>query len=338
MKKDWPVFRITVLFYVIVVMLPLNYYFANRSFVSMQSDGVTMNRLVHINGAIQRIVGLQDSPERTLLVKEVDTSFQVINQEFIQPSANKEYVLLFRADEGFAAMREAWQELKMELSEGPSSAAVGDKCWKEVNSFSEMAQEMLTYKNEMLIDGLYLSLIFTMLSIVALIFMIRLYMRIEIKKHAIHDHLTGLYNRKYFNEALQKAKLLSIRHKSPLSLFTFAFENYEDIKRSLQKEEFEAFLKDFSNQLKHFFRHSDMVCRIEENSFVVIAPDVSIEIAKNVAEHLEKRLGEHQFALKQAVNLRMGLAGSQKENEESLYQEANEGIILNSVFRLGGHL
>ena len=197
---------------------------------------------------------------------------------------------------------------------------------------------MLTYKNEMLIDGLYLSLIFTMLSIIALIFMIRLYMRIEIKKHAIHDHLTGLYNRKYFNEALQKAKLLSMRHKSPLSLFTFAFEDYEDIKRSMKKGEFEAFLKDFSNQLKHFFRHSDMVCRIEENSFVVIAPDVSIEVAKNVEEHLEKKLGEHQFALKKAVNLRMGLTGSQKENEESLYQEANEAIVLNSVYRLGGRL
>ena len=84
MKKDWSVFRITILLYVIVFILPFNYYVTKRSFESMQSDGATMNRLVYINGAIQRIVGLQDSPERTLLVKGIDASFQAIDQGFMQ--------------------------------------------------------------------------------------------------------------------------------------------------------------------------------------------------------------------------------------------------------------
>ena len=77
MKRDWSVFRITILLYAIVVLLPLNYYFANQSFESMQGDSVTMNRLVYINGTVQRVIGLEDLSERERLINEIELSFKV---------------------------------------------------------------------------------------------------------------------------------------------------------------------------------------------------------------------------------------------------------------------
>jgi len=336
MKRDWSVFRITVLLYAIVVLLPLNYYFANRSFESMQSDGVTMNRLVYINGTIQRLIAMDDMPQRQSLIEEVELSFKTIDHDFLQASSNAEYVTLFRANEGYNAMIEAWISLKLAFNEPDLAKALGDQCWREVNSFSKTAEEMLAYKSETMLDRLYLSLLFTMLVVIALVFLIRLYIRIQIEKHAIHDHLTGLYNKKYYNEALQKAKLLATRQGSPLSLLVISFDRYDEISKSVDKKQFEAFLVEFSNQFREFFRQSDTICRIDANCFVAITPDANIENEQQLALRLEKQLNIHQFDLQTAVELRIGVASYHKESGMPLLEEAQEVMKRNGPVSIGG--
>ena len=336
MKRDWSVFRITILLYAIVVLLPFNYYFANHSFESMQNDGVTMNRLVYINGTIQRVIGLEDASQRQRLIDEIESSFKAIDHDFLQATSNTEFVALFRADEGYNGMIETWIDLKMALEEKDLADALGDKCWREVNSFAKTAEEMLAYKSGVMLDKLYLSLVFTMLTVIALIFLIRLYIRIQIQKHAIHDHVTGLYNKKYYNEALQNAKLLASRHESPLSLLTLSFDNYDDIKSTLDQKSFEAFLQEFSKQVRELFRQSDTVCRIEANRFVVIAPDASLENIQKLAVRLEKKLSIHQFELQNAVDLRMGVASYHKDNGMPILEEAEEVMKRSSTVSIGG--
>ncbi len=338
MKKDWSVFRITMLLYLIVALMPLNYYFAKRSFDSMQSDGSTMRELVYINGAIQRLITLPDSEERNRLIEKIGGTFEIIDEGFLLAPANAEYVALFRADEGFDAMHDAWKKLVSVLPDRDLARTSADKCWREVNSFSKTAEEMLAYKSESMLDRLYLSLIFTMLTVVALIFLIRLYIRVQIKRHAIHDHETGLYNRKYFNEALQKTKLLSIRHESPFSLLTISFEDYPYLAKTLGRKEMKMFLHAFAKHLDGFFRHSDTICRIEGNLFVVILPDATFENSEKLVKRLETDLSEHRFALKTASDLHIGVAGYKKENAGSILQEATDAMSRSSAVRIGGLL
>ena len=338
MKRDWSVFRITILLYAIVVLLPFNYYFADRSFESMQSDASTMNRLVYINGTVQRVIGLDDGAERERLISEVETAFKAIDHDFLQASSNAEYVTLFRANESYSAMIEAWIDLKMAFEEKDLASALGDKCWREVNSFSTMAEEMLTYKNETMLDRLYLSLVFTMLAVISLVFLIRLYIRIQIQKHAIHDHVTGLYNKKYYNEVLQKAKLLTTRQESPLSLLVVSFDNYDVLKKSLDTKQFEHFLQEFSKKFREFFRQSDTICRIEENCFVTISPDANNENAQKLALRLEKHLSMHRFELKAVAELRIGVASYHKDSGMPILEEAQEVMKRSALVNVGGSL
>lgn len=338
MKRDWSVFRITILLYAIVVLLPFNYYFANHSFESMQNDGVTMNRLVYINGTIQRVIGLEDASQRQRLIDEIESSFKSIDHDFLQAASNTEFVALFRANEGYDAMIEAWINLKMAFEEQDLANVLGDKCWREVNSFSNMAESMLAYKSKTMLDRLYLSLVFTMLSVIVLVFLIRVYIRIQIEKHAIHDHLTGLYNKKYYNEVLQKAKLLAIRQESTLSLLVLSFDKYDELSKSVDKKQFEAFVLEFSNQFREFFRQSDTICRIEENCFVAITPNANIENEQKLALRLEKQLNIHQFDLEIAVQLRIGVASYHKDKGMPLLEEAQEVMKRNAPVSIGGRL
>lgn len=339
MKKDWSVFRITVLLYVIALLLPLNYYFANRSFQSMQSDGSTMKQLVYINGGIQRILTLSDSTiERDMLIKEVEASFRAIDEAFLQAPANAEYVALFRADEGFDATKDAWKKLADAVEKRDPEQVYGDQCWKEVNSFSKIIEEMLAYKSESMLDSLYLSLIFTTLLVIVLIFMIRFYIHVQIRKHTVHDHITGLYNKKYFYEVMEKSKLLAARQKNELSLLALSFDDFEVFKKSLKKREFERFLQEFGKEFQGLFRQSDTVCRIEANRFLVILPDASLEDAQKFAGRLEERLQNHSFSLGKSISLQIGVASYRKESGVSLLEEATEVMKRSRVFVIGGIL
>ena len=336
MKRDWSVFKITILLYAIVVLLPINYYFAVSSFSSMQNDGVTMNRLVYINGTIQRILLLDAGDTRNVLVEDVETAFKVINQKFLLAENNSEYVTLFRANESYDSMIQTWMNLKTNLNKKDISRRLGIECWREINTFSAITEEMLTYKGETMLDRLYLSLLFTMLAVIILVFSIRFYIQVQIKKHAIHDHVTGLYNKKYYNEVLQKSKLLATRQETALSLLVLSFEDYEKLITRTNKKEVTQFLQEFSTQFREFFRQSDTVCRIDNNTFVSITPEADLESVKKLALRLENRLHQHLFSFKFDIQVRIGVATYDKEGGTQLLEDAHDVMTESALVRLGG--
>lgn len=335
MKKDWSLFRITVLLYIIVAMIPLNYYFAHRSFESIQVDSMTMQRLVLLNGAIQQAPGLTNESDIKNAVQEIDSLLDTIDRTCIQLPGNGEYIELFRAQESFNSVIKEWNALKAVLPDPDSVPALSERSMKAVNAFSEVTKDMYEYKSDNMLDILYFSLVVTMLFIVALIFAIRFYIHLQIRKHAIHDHITGLYNKKYFREALQKAKLFSVRHDMPLSIIALSFENYDRLKQELGKKAFETLLYDFANILKHFFRHSDTISRIEPNTFVIIVEAASVDLMQQILERLDKELLHADISSKSAVYVKQGYAGYDKESDHSVLDEAKERMSVNSPVCLG---
>lgn len=338
MKKDWSTFRITVLLYLIVAMIPVSYYFVNRSFESMQSDAVTMNRLVFINGAVQRVVALPDSTARETLIEEVNTSLAAIDNAFIELGENAEYVELFRANAGFIALQESWRRLLSALKNGDETSIklMSTVCWNDINSFSKVVEEMNRFKGDEMLDIVYLSLLFTMLFVLTLIYLVRLYIRIQLQKHAIHDHVTGLYNHKYYKEVLEKTQLLSKRRESPFVLFAISFENYSYLEKLLDRRVFNAFLHNFGKELEDFFRHSDTICRIEPNLFVVIAPDATLQNGLELGKRLEERLVEHGFELREAGKMHIGVAIYNKESASSILEEATTAMQESIGVSIGG--
>ncbi len=336
MKKDWSVFRITVLLYVIVVLLPLSYYFAMNSFKGMQNDSETMNRLVYINGTIQRVGTIDDNVEREQLIATVEESFKVIDNDFLQAQNNAEYVKLFHVNEGYESVIQTWIALKMSLADEELRSVFSAKCWGEVNTFSKMTEEMLAYKSETMLDRLYLSLLFTMIAVIVLVYFVRLYIRIQIQKYAIHDHVTGLYNKKYFHEALQKAKQLANRQEKPLSLIVVSINKYDEVKKGFDNKQFEAFLLEFGRQFREFFRQSDTICRVEENCFVAISPEANLDNENQMALRLEKHLSNHHFQLKAKVNMHVGVSSYHKDSGMPLLEEALEVMKRRPHITVGG--
>lgn len=325
LKKDWSVTRITILLYVIVLFIPLNYYFAKQSFDSIHSDTKTMNHLVFVSSALSSLKEINNFNKKQLIIKEIDESFYIIEKALNNPS-NEEYKNLFYADESYNLLKLSYENLKVAINNNNSITASINKILQEVNSFSITAQNVTDYKIDAILDRLYISLALTMISIVLLVSFIRLYIKLQLLKHTVHDHTTGLYNKKYFDNALHDIELLETRQEKPLSLLIVSITNYTKLKDSLDNKGFEYQLKEFAKIFKHFFRQSDIVCRIKEGCFASITPDASSENIDKIATKLKSELRAKLVNSSIKLEISIGVATYDKESSMSLLQNAEKNM------------
>lgn len=335
MKKDWSIVRITVLLYFIVILLPFNYYFAKQSFDAMKNDATTMSSLVFINGSLLQLTTTHSLNEKSILIKKVDNYLKTIEKTFINYPPNLEYVKVFRANEAYKYMKHSVNELKKEIQENRPVKAFTKRAIRDVNAFAETTQGMSTYKVEVVLDRLYLSLTFSMISMIILIFMIRIYMKVQLLKHSVHDDLTGLYNKKYFHNMLEHTQLLSTRQEKPLSLLVLSITNYDDIYDNLNKKAFEKNLKEFSEIFSHFFRRSDTICRIEKECFASIAPDSTLENINKLSLRLQEKLQSAYLNNDIKMDISIGVSTYNKDSfipqlEETKKDMHNSSIIIGS--------
>lgn len=339
MQKDWPAFRITVLLYMIVVLIPVNYYFASRSYQSMENDAYAIHQLGAINGGIQRLVKFAPDEKRDDLVANIDSAFGALDERYMNDSSNREYVEMFRAEEGYLLLQSCWEELKTQLRSPQEHAGLIDRseqCWDVASDLTLTAEKMAEFKSEKMLNTLFLTLVLTTLVVVALIYFVRVYIKIQIEKHAIRDTLTGLFNRKYLMASLEKAQKMSLRHESPLSLLYLDIDHFKKINEKLGKKSGDRLLVAVGDLLNGFFRQSDIVCRLEGDAFVVVVPDAGLDAAFQTAERLAAEIGKHDFMAKMPVTMSIGIAQHHKGAASSvLIEDAQQAS--KQAYREGGN-
>ncbi len=335
MKKDWSAIRITLLLYFIVFFIPINYYFAKDSFNSMKNDAPTLNNLVFLSSAIQSLSVESDLHNKEILIKNIHLSLDTIEQNFINFLPNKEYIELFRAKKIFSLLKNAYKKLQASVENGTEIKAATDRVSMEINTFSKLVEEMTSYKIDTALNKLYISLTLTILLVIILIFTVRTYIRLQFLKHAIHDHVTGLYNKKYFDSVLQNSKELAIRHNQPLSLLLLSINNYDEIKASLNRADFEKSLKELGTLFSHLFRRSDIVCRIEDNCFASIAPNALLINIQKISLRLQKELQSKLAQNKIELQISIGIASCEDDAPCLILEKAKKNMESFSAIRLG---
>ncbi|MEA2091476.1 MAG: GGDEF domain-containing protein [Campylobacterota bacterium] len=335
MKKDWSVIRITVLLYLIIFLLPLNYYFAKQSFQSTKNDATTMKHLVFINGAVQHLINIDNKGKLDSLTKEIDISFKYIDTTFINFSSNIEYIKLFRADESYNLLKSVYTKLKDTSTASDLKKNLATNFLKEINAFSHIVEDMMNYKQDIVLDRLYISLAVTMFTIITLIFFIRFYIKLQLRKHAIHDHVTGLYNKKYFDSVLNNAKLLADRQEKPLAILLLSITNYKELRMSLDTKTFEKQIQEFAKIFSYFFRQSDTVCRIDNACFAAITPDATLENANKLSKRLGEKLKVKEINININLEVTTGVSMYDNKNSTSLLEDAKVNMSNNKNITVG---
>lgn len=118
----------------------------------------------------------------------------------------------------------------------------------------------------------------------------------ELQEQAIRDHLTGLYNRRYLGETLERELSRATRGSYPVSLVMIDIDHFKNLNDAFGHHMGDSILKSFAEQLMEQTRVEDIICRYGGEEFLVLLPNIPARGAHEIAERWRQVFQEtHAF-------------------------------------------
>ncbi|GAB4303136.1 MAG: hypothetical protein Kow0096_25050 [Thiohalomonadaceae bacterium] len=113
---------------------------------------------------------------------------------------------------------------------------------------------------------------------------------------AEHDSLTGLYNRQYFTDELERVMQRSMRQKGlNCALLYIDLDNFKFVNDTLGHLAGDRVLIEVAGLITKRSRKSDMIARLGGDEFAVLLYDVDLEHALSTAESYRQLMADYNF-------------------------------------------
>ncbi|MHA2938740.1 sensor domain-containing diguanylate cyclase [Vibrio sp. RC27] len=161
----------------------------------------------------------------------------------------------------------------------------------------------------------------------------------KLRSQALRDPLTGLYNRRYFENKLESEWLIASQDSMPLSIIMLDLDHFKQFNDNFGHDAGDYVLKELGSLLKSICNVRNEVCRLGGEEFAVICPNLSkektIELTNRIIEsvrelHLEVRgLSLGQLGISAGVSTYPDIDVSHKEMvkiaDAALYKAKENG-------------
>ncbi|MCP4486811.1 MAG: diguanylate cyclase [Gammaproteobacteria bacterium] len=108
----------------------------------------------------------------------------------------------------------------------------------------------------------------------------------KLQLQAITDALTGLYNRRYFNEQCEREFSHCCRSKSIMSIIIIDMDYFKSINDRFGHPVGDIVLREASNIYKSCLRKENILCRIGGEEFAILLPNTAQQEASILAERI----------------------------------------------------
>ncbi len=115
----------------------------------------------------------------------------------------------------------------------------------------------------------------------------------EAKTFSLHDHLTGLPNRRFMQVQLEKSIETAKRYGEKLAAILLDIDNFKNYNDTRGHVEGDNLLVRIADILKKELRSSDFVFRYGGEEFLVILPRTDLGTASEVAERLRRQVEQN---------------------------------------------
>lgn len=111
-------------------------------------------------------------------------------------------------------------------------------------------------------------------------------LREALRTQSIRDPLTGLFNRRFLEDWIDREFRRSERQVRPLSILMIDFDHFKRFNDTFGHQSGDLALREVCGVIQRSVRTSDFVCRVGGEELAVILPDTSMADALQVAESL----------------------------------------------------
>ncbi len=159
------------------------------------------------------------------------------------------------------------------------------------------------------------------------------------RKMSVQDPLTGLYNRRFLDEIMDRQIAIADRYKQSLSVMMIDIDHFKKFNDTHGHAFGDKALVTVANIIATSVRDSDTVARYGGEEFIIVLPNTDIQFAVPVAEKIRKAVEECSVAndngIAEGVTISVGvssyplLAQTQKDlvnsADSALYQSKAKG-------------
>ena len=138
-------------------------------------------------------------------------------------------------------------------------------------------------------------------------------LREALRRESIRDPLTGLFNRRYMEESLERELRRAERKQRQLGMIMLDLDRFKRFNDSFGHEAGDTLLRKLGAFLLTRTRREDIVCRYGGEEFTIILPEASLEVTRQRAEQLREEAKhltiQYRGQTLGALTLSLGVAG-----------------------------
>ena len=149
---------------------------------------------------------------------------------------------------------------------------------------------------------------------------------------AIQDGMTGIHNKRYFVEFIEREVAVANRHGHPMTLVMFDVDHFKKVNDSHGHLAGDAVLKDLAGRIRPRIRREDLFARYGGEEFACILPSTALAGGVVFAEHLRTLIEERptEFdGMKIPFTISLGVTTLHKEPQldaAGLIKRADENL------------
>ena len=145
---------------------------------------------------------------------------------------------------------------------------------------------------------------------------------------AQHDMLTGLPNRRFFNEIIAVEMAQARRNNKKLAIFFLDLDRFKEINDTLGHEIGDELLKQTAARLHAVIRTSDTLARIGGDEFSMIIPDIlypeyASEVAQKVLNEIRRPFTVNSHELNVSTSIGISIFPHDSEETDTLLRYAD---------------
>lgn len=157
-------------------------------------------------------------------------------------------------------------------------------------------------------------------------------LRAELRSQSIRDPLTGLYNRRFMEEALDRELARASQARCRVSLVAIDLDHFKQLNDSLGHEGGDLVLREIGALLRRHLRGGDLACRFGGEELLIILPETGVDEAAALAEKMRRRIEDLAITLRgqalRKVTASFGVAEypGHGANQEELLKAADAAL------------
>jgi diguanylate cyclase (GGDEF)-like protein len=137
-------------------------------------------------------------------------------------------------------------------------------------------------------------------------------LREKLRYQSIRDPLTGLFNRRYLDESLERELPNAVRKNRSLGIIMLDVDRFKKFNDMFGHDAGDTVLRELGDYLAKFIRRGDLACRYGGEEFTLILSECSLEDTRRRAEELRTSFQQlsikHRDIVLGKVTLSLGIA------------------------------